>query len=77
MTYTYEDLDLIERHVAQGVRNVLQQRAIVTELNEGGYPTGEALTTLASLETSLRSLRIREGRIRAEVAAQRAAHAHV
>ena len=68
MTYTHEDLELVEKHVAQGEKNVLQQRAIVTELEDRGYLTGEGLETLASLEATLLALRQRRNRILAEVA---------
>jgi hypothetical protein len=67
MKYTHEDLGLIEKHVAQGEKNVLQQRQIVRVLRKGGYPTGEALEILASLEATLHGLRQRRGRIRTEV----------
>jgi hypothetical protein len=67
MPYTQEDLDLIEKHVAQGERNVRQQRQIVTGLGKSGYPIGEALQLLASLEGTLYQLRRRHARIHAAV----------
>ena len=67
MKYTLEDLRLVEKHVAQGEMNVLQQRQIVNVLRKGGYPTSEALEVLASLHTTLHTLRQRRGRIRTEI----------
>jgi len=70
MVYTQEDVDLVEKHVAQGERNVLQQRQIVTGLSESGYPTGEALELLAALERTLDYLQQRRSRIRRAVCQQ-------
>jgi hypothetical protein len=67
MAYTQEDVDLVEKHVAQGERNVLQQQQIVIGLSESGYPTGEALELLAALERSLHHLQQRRSRIRRAV----------
>ena len=67
MKYTQEDLGLIEKHVEQGKKNVRQQRQIVRALRKGGYPTGEALEILATLEVALRTLRERHGRIRTQI----------
>jgi hypothetical protein len=70
MAYTQEDLDLVEKHVAQGEGNVQQQRQIVTGLSESGYPTGEALELLAGLERTLHHLQQRRSRIRIAVRQQ-------
>ena len=70
MTYTQEDLELVARHVAQAERNVSQQRSIVAELKTNGYPTSEALVTLATLDASLLTLRQRLIRIHLEVIEQ-------
>jgi hypothetical protein len=70
MTYMQEDLELVERHIAQSERNVQQQRQIVTGLSENGYPTGEALELLAALERTLHQLQQRRGRIRISVCQQ-------
>ncbi len=67
MAYTQEDLDLVEKHVAQGERNVLQQRQILAGLSQNGYPTGEALNLLASLESTVQQLRQRRSMIRGAV----------
>jgi hypothetical protein len=70
MKYTQEDLGLIEKHVAQGEKNVQQQRQIVRGLRKGGYPTDESLEILAALETTLQALRQRRTRIRIEISAK-------
>ena len=67
MKYTQEDLGLVEKHVAQGKKNVRQQRQIVRVLRQGGYPTGEALEILATLQAALATLRQRRGKIRTEI----------
>ena len=67
MAYTHEDLELVEKHVAQGERNVQQQRQIVNGLSESSYPTGEALELLAALERTVQQLQQRRGRIRMAV----------
>ena len=64
MAYTQEDLELIDRHIALGERNVRQQWQIVTGLRESGYATGEALQLLASLEDAVHQLHQRRTRIR-------------
>jgi hypothetical protein len=64
MAYTQEDLELIDKHIAIGERNVRQQWQIVTGLRESGYATGEALQLLASLEDTLHQLHQRRTRIR-------------
>jgi hypothetical protein len=69
MKYTQEDLGLVEKHVAQGERNVQQQRQIVQVLRQGGYPIHEALEMLDSLESALHALRQRRSRIRVETRA--------
>ena len=67
MKYTQEDLGLIDKHVAQGEKNVQQQRQIVKGLRKGGYPTDESLEILAALEVTLQALRQRRTRIRTEI----------
>jgi NAD(P)H-nitrite reductase large subunit len=69
MSYTYEDLQLVAKHVSQAEKNVQQQRTIVAELKANGYPIGEALDTLATLDAALAALRQRHARIHAEVEA--------
>jgi hypothetical protein len=73
MVYTREDLELVEKHVAQGERNVRQQRQIVIGLSEAGYATGEALDLLAALESNLQQLQQRRGHIRRAMLCQDAA----
>ena len=67
MKYTQEDLGQVEKHVEQGKKNVRQQRQIVRVLRERGYPTGEALEILATLEAALEALRERRGKIRTQI----------
>ena len=64
MAYTHEDLASIEKHVAQGERNVRRQQHIVNGLREAGYATGEALNLLTALETTLYELQQRRSQIR-------------
>jgi len=70
MAYTDEDLELVDKHIALGERNVRQQWLIVTGLRENGYATGEALQLLASLEETLHQLHQRRTRIRLNLVAQ-------
>jgi hypothetical protein len=75
MAYTQEDLELVDKHIALGERNVRQQWQIVTGLRESGYATGEALQLLASLEDTLHQLHQRRTRIRLTLIAPSSGHA--
>jgi hypothetical protein len=60
MSYTQADLDMANRHVAEGERHVAEQEARITLLRMHGHPTTDAEELLATFLNTLaahRSLR--------------------
>lgn len=57
---------MIRRHVRQGERHVLQQRAVVAALELQGHPTKIALELLASFEQTLSNQKAHLDRLLAE-----------
>jgi len=47
--YTRADLDMADRHIAEGEAHILRQEKIVTRLHSNGAPTGEAENLLRLL----------------------------
>jgi hypothetical protein len=66
MTSREHDLRMIRRHVRQGERHVLQQRAVVAALELQGHPTKIALELLASFEQTLSNQKAHLDRLLAE-----------
>ena len=54
MAYTQSDLDMADRHVAQGERHIVEQRERIEKLADHGHPTEEAEHLLAMFEDLLR-----------------------
>jgi hypothetical protein len=42
MAYTAAQLEMVDRHIAQGERHVTQQEKLVQRLKDHGLPTAEA-----------------------------------
>ncbi|HWK66475.1 MAG TPA: hypothetical protein VNS34_16200 [Rhizobiaceae bacterium] len=53
MTYAQADLEMAERHVAQGRRLVLEQEERIERLRAGGHPIVEAEDFLSLLRSAL------------------------
>jgi hypothetical protein len=53
MSYTAADLDMADRHVAQGEGHVTRQRELVRRLHDQGHPTDAAENLLAEFEAVL------------------------
>jgi hypothetical protein len=53
MVYTAADVEMANRHVAQGERHIVQQEGIISRLLLRGLPTGEAEDMLEELRVTL------------------------
>jgi hypothetical protein len=57
MAYSSADLEMVNRHIAQGERHVVQQEELITRLRAQGIPTDEAEQFLAEFQLLLRQHR--------------------
>ena len=57
MTYSAADLQMVEDHIAQGRRHVLQQEQLIVRLRTRGLPTDKAEDLLAEFEATLQQHR--------------------
>jgi hypothetical protein len=57
------ELQMVQRHVAQGERHLVQQEGLFTRLRLGGLPTDVAQELLTSFRTTLASHREHLNRI--------------
>jgi hypothetical protein len=48
------ELEMVTRHVAEGARHIVKQRALIARLREAGLPTQEAEALLVAFEDSQR-----------------------
>jgi hypothetical protein len=53
MAYTRADLAMIDEHIAQGERHVIQQEELITRLRTHGLPTDVAEDLLADFRSLL------------------------
>jgi hypothetical protein len=53
VAYTRADLELIDAHIAQGERHVIQQEELVSRLRSRGLPTADAEQLLADFRAFL------------------------
>jgi hypothetical protein len=53
MAYTAAELEMVDRHIAQGERHVTQQEKLVQRLKEHGLPTVEAEKLLEDFRAML------------------------
>jgi hypothetical protein len=51
--YTQSDVDIADRHIAQGERHIVQQEALLTRLRMQEHPTEEAERFLALLNLAM------------------------
>lgn len=61
-----DDLDLANRHVAQGEERVAQQVALIDRLKEQGLPANEAETLRVRFENTLALLREHQRQLQTE-----------
>jgi hypothetical protein len=54
MAYTAADLQMVDRHVAQGERHIVQQEELISRLIQHGLPTADAELMLADFHDTLR-----------------------
>jgi hypothetical protein len=55
MAYTRAELEMVDRHIAQGERHVVQQEELITRLSQRGLPTAQAELVLAGFQSALRT----------------------
>jgi negative regulator of genetic competence, sporulation and motility len=53
MAYSSADLEMVDRHIAQGERHVTQQEELVARLRSHGLPTDEAENLLEEFRALL------------------------
>jgi len=53
MAYTMADIEMVDRHIAQGERHIVQQEHLISRLRERGLPTAEAEDLLQRFRESL------------------------
>ena len=53
MAYTRADLQMVDDHIAQGERHIIQQEELVTRLRERGLPTEAAEKLLSDFREML------------------------
>lgn len=53
MPHTETDLQMADRHIAEGERHVVQQEELITRLRAQGLPTGQAEEFLAEFQSTL------------------------
>lgn len=70
MPYTSADLDMVERHIAQGERHVALQEELITRLSSLGLPTEAAEDLLEEFRATLRQHRSHQALIAAALAHQ-------
>jgi hypothetical protein len=63
MTYTQADLDMADRHIAQGERHVVNQERIISELSAHDQSTELAEQLLEEFRETLRQHRLHRDRI--------------
>jgi hypothetical protein len=51
--YTAADLEMVNKHIAQGERHIVQQEELITRLRSKGLPTDQAEELLAEFEATL------------------------
>lgn len=54
MAYTMADLELVERHIAQGERHIVAQEELISRLRSRGLPTDKAESLLKQFHETLR-----------------------
>ena len=47
VAYTAADLKMVDDHIAQGERHIIQQEELITRLTQRGLPTGPAAELLS------------------------------
>ncbi|HVU29188.1 MAG TPA: hypothetical protein VHE36_02200 [Sphingomicrobium sp.] len=63
MAYSKADLELVERHVAQGEQHIIRQEELISRLRSRGLPTEEAEKLLKGFQESLHEHRAHRDRI--------------
>jgi hypothetical protein len=53
MAYSAADLQMVDAHIAQGERHILQQEELITRLRGHGLPTAQAEELLAEFRATL------------------------
>ena len=54
--YTAADLRMVDKHIAQGERHVVQQEELISRLLSRGLPTDQAEDLLAAFESNRRRI---------------------
>ncbi len=54
MAYSAADLELVDRHIAQGERHIIAQEALISRLQSRGLPTDKAELLLRRFQETLR-----------------------
>ncbi|HEX8839517.1 MAG TPA: hypothetical protein VF750_03490 [Sphingomicrobium sp.] len=51
--YTAADIQMVDKHIAQGERHIVQQEELISRLRSRGLPTDQAEELLAEFEATL------------------------